>query len=85
MAADSTITIVGTDRDGRAVRDADSRRGYRCKHHVSIFDDSSMTANATLAADNKTLSVKTITPDDAFTFRVDESFDFNRHYCSTYS
>lgn len=74
-AADSTITIVGTDRDGRAVSETLTLdAGTAVNTTFQYLTITSMTANATLAADNKTLSVKTITPDDAFTFRGAREF-----------
>ena len=74
-SADSTITLVGTDRDGRAVSETLTLdAGTAVNTTFQYLTITSMTANATLAADDKTLSVKTITPDDAFTFRGGREF-----------
>ena len=46
----------------RVFRDVDSRRENAAVNTVSIFDDYVHDRKCDLAADNKTLSVKTITP-----------------------
>ena len=77
--ADSTITLQGTDRDGRLVTETlDLAAGTAVNSTFQYKTLTSMTANAALVAGSVTVSVKTITPDDQFTYRGGREFgDFS--------
>ena len=67
--ADSTVTLVGTDRDGRAVSETlDLAAGTAVASTFQYKTLTSMTASTALAAGSGTLSVKTNASSDAFTF-----------------
>jgi flagellin len=77
--ADSTITLQGTDRDGRLVTETlDLAAGTAVNSTFQYKTLTSMTANAALVAGTVTISTKMITPDDAFTYRGAREFgDFS--------
>lgn len=67
--ADSTVTLVGTDRDGRAVSETlNLAAGTAVASTFQYKTLTSMTASTALAAGSGTLSVKTNASSDSFTF-----------------
>jgi flagellin len=77
--ADSTVTLQGTDRDGRLVTETlDLAAGTAVNSTFQYKTLTSMTANAALVAGSVTVSTKMITPDDEFTYRGAREFgDFS--------
>ena len=72
---DATLTLVGTDRDGRAVTETlDLSAGTAVNTTFQYKTMTSMTANAALAAGDKTLSFKMITTENTFTYRGGREF-----------